>query len=193
MPLRVTTIQGHRKNSRQKSLWSTQVREHYVGRSGSPRASPAPPGRAAARWRPYPAPLAPARRRGAPSVQYRHRARDAWDGKEKKTSVRSVVLGAVREASGDVSARPEGVRAMSRNAAALEAVIARADLATRAEAAFLASVPDEPEAAANVHVVGLIDVHEPSALSRDEAGEATGLAAPQGRPPRAPRGGAPHL
>ena len=72
---------------------------------------------------------------------------DAWDGKEKKTSVRSVVLGAVREASGDVSARPEGVRAMSRNAAALEAVIARADLATRAEAAFLASVPDEPEAA----------------------------------------------
>ena len=73
---------------------------------------------------------------------------DAWDGKEKKTSVRSVVLGAVREASGDVSARPEGVRAMSRNAAALEAVIARADLATRAEAAFLASASDEPEAAA---------------------------------------------
>ena len=72
---------------------------------------------------------------------------DAWDGKEKKTSVRSVVLGAVREASGDVSARPEGVRAMSRNAAALEAVIARADLATRAEAAFLASASDEPEAA----------------------------------------------
>ena len=71
----------------------------------------------------------------------------AWDGKEKKTSVRSVVLGAVREASGDVSARPEGVRAMSRNAAALEAVIARADLATRAEAAFLASASDEPEAA----------------------------------------------
>ena len=73
---------------------------------------------------------------------------DAWDGKEEKTSVRSVVLGAVREASGDVSARPEGVRAMSRNAAALEAVIARADLATRAEAAFLASASDEPEAAA---------------------------------------------
>jgi hypothetical protein len=72
---------------------------------------------------------------------------DAWDGKEEKTSVRSVVLGAVREASGDVSARPEGVRAMSRNAAALEAVIARADLATRAEAAFLASASDEPEAA----------------------------------------------
>ena len=72
---------------------------------------------------------------------------DAWDGKEKKTSVRSVVLGAVREASGDVSARPEGVRAMSRNAAALEAVIARADLATRAEEAFLASASDEPEAA----------------------------------------------
>ena len=72
---------------------------------------------------------------------------DAWDRKEKKTSVRSVVLGAVREASGDVSARPEGVRAMSRNAAALEAVIARADLATRAEAAFLASASDEPEAA----------------------------------------------
>jgi hypothetical protein len=73
---------------------------------------------------------------------------DAWDGKEEKTSVRSVVLGAVREASGDVSARPEGVRAMSRNAAALEAVIARADLATRAEEAFLASASDEPEAAA---------------------------------------------
>ena len=73
---------------------------------------------------------------------------DAWDGKEKKTSVRSVVLGAVREASGDVSARPEGVRAMSRNAAALEAVIARTDLATRAEEAFLASASDEPEAAA---------------------------------------------
>ena len=72
---------------------------------------------------------------------------DAWDGKDEKTSVRSVVLGAVREASGDVSARPEGVRAMSRNAAALEAVIARADLATRAEAAFLASASDEPEAA----------------------------------------------
>jgi hypothetical protein len=36
---------------------------------------------------------------------------------------------------------------MSRNAAALEAVIARADLATRAEAAFLASASDEPEAA----------------------------------------------
>ena len=73
---------------------------------------------------------------------------DAWDGKEEKTSVRSVVLGAVREASGDVSARPEGVRAMSRNAAALEAVIVRADLATRAEEAFLASASDEPEAAA---------------------------------------------
>ena len=73
---------------------------------------------------------------------------DAWNGKDEKTSVRSVVLGAVREASGDVSARPEGVRAMSRNAAALEAVIARADLATRAEAAFLASASDEPEAAA---------------------------------------------
>ena len=73
---------------------------------------------------------------------------DAWDGKEEKTSVRSVVLGAVREASGDVSARPEGVRAISRNAAALEAVIARADLATRAEEAFLASASDEPEAAA---------------------------------------------
>ena len=73
---------------------------------------------------------------------------DAWDGKEEKTSVRSVVLGAVREASGDVSARPEGVRAMSRNAAALEAVIARTDLATRAEEAFLASASDEPEAAA---------------------------------------------
>ena len=72
---------------------------------------------------------------------------DAWDGKDETTSVRSVVLGAVREASGDVSARPEGVRAMSRNAAALEAVIARADLATRAEAAFLASASDEPEAA----------------------------------------------
>ena len=72
---------------------------------------------------------------------------DAWDGKDEKTSVRSVVLGAVREASGDVSARPEGVRAMSRNAAALEAVISRADLATRAEAAFLASASDEPEAA----------------------------------------------
>ena len=73
---------------------------------------------------------------------------DAWDGKDEKTSVRSVVLEAIREASGDVSARPEGVRAMSRNAAALEAVIARADLATRAEAAFLASASDEPEAAA---------------------------------------------
>ena len=73
---------------------------------------------------------------------------DAWDGKEEKTSVRSVVLGAVREASGDVSARPEGVRAISRNAAALEAVIVRADLATRAEEAFLASASDEPEAAA---------------------------------------------
>ena len=73
---------------------------------------------------------------------------DAWDGKDEKTSVRSVVLGAVREASGDVSARPEGVRAMSRNAAALEAVIARADLATRAEAAFLASASDEPSEAA---------------------------------------------
>ena len=118
---------------------------------------------------------------------------DAWDGKEEKTSVRSVVLGAVREASGDVSARPEGVRAMSRNAAALEAVIARADLATRAEAAFLASASRRAGSGGDVHVVGLIDVHEPSALSRDEAGEATGLAAPQGRPPRAPRGGAPHL
>ena len=118
---------------------------------------------------------------------------DAWDGKEKKTSVRSVVLGAVREASGDVSARPEGVRAMSRNAAALEAVIARADLATRAEAAFLASASDEPEAAAT-------STSSDSSMSTSRApsretrlARLTGLAAPQGRPPRAPRGGAPHL
>ena len=57
---------------------------------------------------------------------------------ELDDTVRGVVTRAVREAEG-VAARPEGVRAMSRNAAALEAVIARADLATAAERVFLES------------------------------------------------------
>ena len=54
---------------------------------------------------------------------------------------------------------------MSRNAAALEAVISRADLATRAEAAFLASASDEPEAAATSATSGGDDVamHPPLA------------------------------
>ena len=59
---------------------------------------------------------------------------------ELDDTVRGVVVRAVREAGG-VAARPEGVRAMSRNAAALEAVIARADLVTAAERVFLESEP----------------------------------------------------
>lgn len=58
---------------------------------------------------------------------------------ERDDTVRGVVTRAVREARGVAAARPEGVRAMSRNAAALEAVIARADLATAAERVFLES------------------------------------------------------
>lgn len=58
---------------------------------------------------------------------------------ERDDTVRGVVKRAVREAGGIAAARPEGVRAMSRNAAALEAVIARADLATAAERVFLES------------------------------------------------------
>ena len=58
---------------------------------------------------------------------------------ERDDTVRGVVMRAVREAGGVAAARPEGVRAMSRNAAALEAVIARADLATAAERVFLES------------------------------------------------------
>ena len=45
---------------------------------------------------------------------------------ERDDTVRGVVMRAVREAGGVAAARPEGVRAMSRHAAALEAVIARA-------------------------------------------------------------------
>ena len=58
---------------------------------------------------------------------------------ERDDTVRGVVMRAVREAGGVAAARPEGVRAMSRNAAALEAVIARADLVTAAERVFLES------------------------------------------------------
>lgn len=76
-------------------------------------------------------------------------------------TVRGVVMRAVREAGG-VAARPEGVRAMSRNAAALEAVIARADLATAAERVFLesASAPETRVAASNASPVrfGSVDV-----------------------------------
>ena len=76
-------------------------------------------------------------------------------------TVRGVVMRAVREAGG-VAARPEGVRAMSHNAAALEAVIARADLATAAERVFLesASAPETRVATSNASPVrfGSVDV-----------------------------------
>ena len=74
---------------------------------------------------------------------------DAEEEHDTRT-VRGVVTRAVREAGG-VAARPEGVRAMSRNAAALEAVIARADLATAAERVFLdsASAPETTRVAAS--------------------------------------------
>ena len=186
--------QGQHKKvdeTRAKKKFEAHNSVRDVGRAGSPRASPAPQGRAAARWRPYPAPLAPARRRGAPSVQYRRR-RVGWKREKNERPERGArggsgsLRGRQREARGRAGDVPQRRRARGGHRP-------RGSRHARRSCLPRVRVRRAVGSGGNVHVVGLIDVHEPSALSRDEAGEAEGLAAPQGRPPRAPRGGAPHL